>query len=187
MNTPEPTLPAPSERHLKCAKEIHEALTPGCYVTSRFDYEMVEIIARHFPDAPRSPAPAGADESYWATVNAKGKLRRDTEIVLGKMVSHVLANEEVSALRAQLDAKTHEADAYKDQLADMHADFSANTDLAALRQQLREARNFIEKVSKQKTSKPDYWTPCGQCDDNIEAAKELLADRTQPEQPDKMS
>jgi hypothetical protein len=33
---------------------------------------------------------------------------------------------------------------------------------------------FVEKISKQRPEKPDYWTGCGQCEHNIEEAKELL-------------
>ena len=35
----------------------------------------------------------------------------------------------------------------------------------------------LRKIAAQKPEKPDYWTPCGQCDSNIEDAKDALARR----------
>ena len=34
---------------------------------------------------------------------------------------------------------------------------------------------FIEKIAKQTPEKPDYWTPCGQCEYNTYDAEDLLA------------
>ena len=34
---------------------------------------------------------------------------------------------------------------------------------------------FIERVAKQTPEKPDYWTPCGQCEHNTSEAEDLLA------------
>ena len=36
---------------------------------------------------------------------------------------------------------------------------------------------FVVKVSQQRIPRPDYWSDCGQCDRNIEDAKELLEDK----------
>jgi hypothetical protein len=50
-------------------------------------------------------------------------------------------------------------------------------DLMDERELRREVRNLlvlIEKISKQKPEKPDYWNSCSQCEHNIEDAKELL-------------
>jgi len=33
---------------------------------------------------------------------------------------------------------------------------------------------FVQRVAAQRPEKPDYWTPCGQCGDNINTAQELL-------------
>ena len=33
----------------------------------------------------------------------------------------------------------------------------------------------LRRIAAQKPEKPDYWTRCGQCDSNIEDAKEVLA------------
>jgi hypothetical protein len=51
-----------------------------------------------------------------------------------------------------------------------------------LKQQLAEALAackakdaFIEKVAKQTPEKPDYWSPCGQCEHNSSEAEDLLA------------
>ena len=38
-----------------------------------------------------------------------------------------------------------------------------------------ELAGVLRKIAAQKPEKPDYWTPCGQCDSNIEDAKEVLA------------
>ncbi|MBK6587961.1 MAG: hypothetical protein IPG22_06560 [Acidobacteria bacterium] len=55
------------------------------------------------------------------------------------------------------------------------------TPLADLRQQLAAALAaikvkdaFIEKIAKQTPEKPDYWTPCGQCEYNTYDAEDLL-------------
>lgn len=36
-------------------------------------------------------------------------------------------------------------------------------------------RTFVQRVAEQKPEKPDYWSSCGQCEGNIEAAQDLLA------------
>lgn len=40
---------------------------------------------------------------------------------------------------------------------------------------------FVERLSKQKPEKPDYWSSCGQCEHNIADAEELLAAAPQPQ------
>jgi hypothetical protein len=36
-------------------------------------------------------------------------------------------------------------------------------------------RELVERISKQKPEKPDYWSSCGQCDRNIDDAQEALS------------
>ncbi|MGK8887577.1 hypothetical protein [Burkholderia gladioli] len=38
----------------------------------------------------------------------------------------------------------------------------------------RDAATFIREVAAQKPEKPDYWSPCGQCQRNAERAQDLL-------------
>ena len=33
---------------------------------------------------------------------------------------------------------------------------------------------FVEQIAKQQPEKPDYWSSCGQCDRNIDEARDLL-------------
>lgn len=33
---------------------------------------------------------------------------------------------------------------------------------------------FVSSISKQKPGKPDYWSECSQCSDNIDNAEELM-------------
>lgn len=46
-------------------------------------------------------------------------------------------------------------------------------------------QEFVERVSKQKAEKPDYWSSCGQCEHNISDAEDLLAAAPQAPQPAK--
>lgn len=39
-------------------------------------------------------------------------------------------------------------------------------------------REFVGRIATQRPEKPDYWCSCGQCEHNIEDAKELLEPRT---------
>ena len=41
----------------------------------------------------------------------------------------------------------------------------------------------LEGIAKQRPIKPDHWTPCGQCEDNIEICREALAALNGEEQP----
>lgn len=34
--------------------------------------------------------------------------------------------------------------------------------------------DFVERLSKQKPEKPDYWSTCGQCERNISEAEDLI-------------
>jgi hypothetical protein len=47
-------------------------------------------------------------------------------------------------------------------------------EIADLKATVERLRGFIERVSKQKPEKPDYWCSCGQCDRNIADADDLM-------------
>ena len=47
--------------------------------------------------------------------------------------------------------------------------------LAAAQAAIKVKDAFIEKVAKQTPEKPDYWSPCGQCERNSSEAEEALA------------
>ena len=49
-----------------------------------------------------------------------------------------------------------------------------NKERDSLREQLTQAKKFIGDISKQRPEKPDHWTPCGQCEDNISNAKDII-------------
>lgn len=42
-------------------------------------------------------------------------------------------------------------------------------------------RLFAETISKQKPERPDYWSRCGQCENNISDAQELLTSEPEDE------
>ncbi len=61
-------------------------------------------------------------------------------------------------------------------------DCSCSETIESLRQQLaatlaaiKVKDAFIEKIAKQTPEKPDYWTPCGQCEHNSSEAEDVLA------------
>jgi len=48
-------------------------------------------------------------------------------------------------------------------------------EMKGLQDQLDKLRPFVVGVSQQRPEKPDYWCSCGQCERNIEDARELVA------------
>ena len=79
---------------------------------------------------------------------------------------------------------------YKQQLADTneHIEYMLSRDkawadieslkeqqLAAALDAIKVKDAFIEKIAKQTPEKPDYWSPCGQCERNTSEAEDLLA------------
>jgi len=56
-----------------------------------------------------------------------------------------------------------------------HRCFEFEKQLAAALAAFKVKDAFIEKIAKQTPEKPDYWTPCGQCEHNTSEAEDLLA------------
>lgn len=52
--------------------------------------------------------------------------------------------------------------------------------LLAASEREKELEAFVENISKQRPEKPDYWSSCGQCENNTDDAKELLAKSATP-------
>lgn len=60
-------------------------------------------------------------------------------------------------------------------IRDLEAELAARNKRAQSGAVPTEWHEFVERVSKQKPEKPDYWSSCGQCEHNISDAEDLIA------------
>ena len=79
------------------------------------------------------------------------------------------AMQEIESLRQQLAAAQEDA-----KHAWEKAGEACTAHAASIKRELM-LLEFVQKIKKQTPEKPDYWTPCGQCERNSSEAEDVLA------------
>ena len=92
----------------------------------------------------------------------------ETLLASEKATRNAIIAKGVATERANVELQKQEAESRRLFYAEQDKRQSAEYRIAELEAALR-------KIAAQKPEKPDYWTSCGQCDSNIEDAKDALA------------
>ena len=158
----------PSKEALEAAKELF----PDA-IFSKFAAEnAAEIIDLHF--APLRQR----------TEQAEARVKELEALAEAKYAQGYSAANRLNTKRREVDQATYdELAALRAANVELQKQEAESRRLFYAEQDKRQSAEFrceelagvLRKIAAQKPEKPDYWTPCGQCDSNIEDAKEVLA------------